>query len=104
MKIGGFRVELGEVEKTAESFPGVTASCVVVSSLDASRPRLFAFVTIDAAAALNIGEAAVPRALHAFLTAQLPNYMVPTAIEVRWPRVRFARATRGGREAKLVLP
>jgi amino acid adenylation domain-containing protein len=82
VKIGGFRVELGEVEKTAESFPGVTASCVVVSSLDASRPRLFAFVTIDAAAALNIGEAAVPRALHAFLTAQLPNYMVPTAIEV----------------------
>ena len=35
-------------------------------SLDASRPRLFAFVTIDVAAALNIGEAAVPRALHAF--------------------------------------
>ena len=29
---------------------------------------------------------------------------LPAAMEVRWPRVRFARSTRGGREEKLVLP
>ena len=53
---------------------------MVVSSRDASRPRLFAFVTIDGAAALNIGEAACPE--HPRLSTAALNYMVLAAIEV----------------------
>jgi amino acid adenylation domain-containing protein len=84
VKVGGFRVELGEIERVAESFPGVVASCVIVSPIDPARPRLFAFITVDHSQIPVTDNASedFPRALHVYLGSQLPPYMVPSAIEV----------------------
>ncbi len=72
VKIRGVRIELGEVEQTLLSCPGVGESVVVAQSLEQGGLRLVAYFTrqdpaLDAAA------------LRTHLQAQLPEYMVPAA-------------------------
>jgi acyl-coenzyme A synthetase/AMP-(fatty) acid ligase/acyl carrier protein len=70
VKIRGYRVELGEIEATLVSHPGVRDAVVLVR--DGGTPgekRLNAYVVADPG--LDLGE------VRAFLRQRLPDYMVP---------------------------
>jgi len=88
VKVGGYRVELGEIERVLESFVGVKAACVVVSRVDPARPRLSGFVTTpnitlyDLAISGSEGRRAFAAELKTFLGEKLPTYMVPHVIEI----------------------
>ncbi|MBY8848172.1 AMP-binding protein, partial [Saccharothrix sp. MB29] len=69
VKIGGFRVETGEVENTLLRHPGVRRAAVVK---DGERSRLVAYAEADAE----------PARLRAFLTERLPAHMVPAHVVV----------------------
>jgi amino acid adenylation domain-containing protein len=66
VKIRGFRVELGEVEQTLAQHPQVREAVVVAKSVAGDERRLAAYVVAD-------GEPL----LRPFLTARLPDYMIP---------------------------
>jgi amino acid adenylation domain-containing protein len=72
VKVRGFRVELGEVEATLASFPGVE-ECAVLAQGEGAGKRLVAFVApgpVDAAA------------LQRHVRSRLPEHMVPALVEV----------------------
>ncbi|TLW90608.1 amino acid adenylation domain-containing protein [Saccharomonospora piscinae] len=72
VKIRGFRVEPGEVEALLSTHESVR-ECVVVADATTGRNRLAAYV---------VGDEPDPTALRAFLGAELPAYMVPSAFVV----------------------
>ncbi|MEU6603403.1 non-ribosomal peptide synthetase, partial [Streptomyces flaveolus] len=76
VKIRGFRIELGEIEAVLAGCPGVDQSVVVVDE-DNGPARLVAYVA-SSAGAVAVEESAVRQ----WLTARLPDYMVPSAIMV----------------------
>ncbi|WP_433555817.1 amino acid adenylation domain-containing protein [Pseudonocardia xinjiangensis] len=71
VKIRGFRVEPGEIRTVLSQHPDVTAAAVVVRADPAGTNHLVAYVTpgLDS-----------PDVLRAFLSRQLPDHMIPTAI------------------------
>ena len=69
VKIRGFRIEPAEIESVLRRQPGVR-DAVVVTAQSPAGPDLVAFVVAD-------GDIA---ALRPFLAAQLPRYMLPSAI------------------------
>nr|WP_081348047.1 non-ribosomal peptide synthetase [Photorhabdus luminescens] len=71
VKIRGFRVELGEIETRLEKHPSVQEAAVLVWE-DEQGKRLVAYVAAEA----NEGLAA---RLREYLSAVLPDYMVPAA-------------------------
>ena len=77
VKIGGFRIEISEIEECLSSFPEVAQACVVPVWRNGSIAHVCAFVQ------LSDGEAdtsyAQTRSLKAKLKAVLPDYMVPRA-------------------------
>jgi len=76
VKIRGFRVELGEIESRLVEYPEVLEAVVAVREDTAGDKRLVAYYTT----ALDDGsEASAPSAeqLSAYLSASLPEYMVP---------------------------
>ena len=73
VKIGGHRIELGEVEATALSHLGVTGAVALATQAEAGRRQLLLFVT---------GTGVELDALRAHLGANLPTYMVPRRIAV----------------------
>ena len=76
VKVRGYRIELGEIESALLHHPSVREAAVVVSEGDAGERRLSAFVVpaIDPA----------PRAadLRRWLKRGLPEYMVPSSLQV----------------------
>lgn len=76
VKINGFRVEIGEIEKVACDLPGV-AGCAVVLSTDPAGARC-----LVAHACPTPGVTLDGDALKAHLAARLPAYMVPTVVVV----------------------
>ncbi|WP_411749983.1 non-ribosomal peptide synthetase [Serratia marcescens] len=71
VKINGYRVELGEVEQCALAFGAIKSCCAVVLS-EAHRQRL---------ALYYVSEAPLEEpALLAFMSGQLPLYMLPAAL------------------------
>ncbi|MHA7271098.1 amino acid adenylation domain-containing protein [Arthrobacter sp. HLT1-20] len=72
VKIRGFRIELSEIEEVLRSASGVDQAAVVVSKNRAGYDHLLAYVTgadpVDTAA------------IRAAIRAQLPDYMIPSAI------------------------
>ncbi|WP_371679751.1 amino acid adenylation domain-containing protein [Streptomyces sp. NBC_01276] len=87
VKIRGYRVELGEIEHTLESLPGVERAAVVVVGDPRGDRRLVGFVVprADAAAAAADADAVgtavelSERELSRELSAKLPDHMVPHA-------------------------
>ncbi|KQT54861.1 hypothetical protein ASG43_04785 [Aureimonas sp. Leaf454] len=73
VKLRGFRVEMGEIEKTLERLPAVASAAVVPEEV-AGVTRLAAFVVPAKDALLDRA------ALRAELLRHLPDYMVPQAI------------------------
>jgi len=74
VKIGGFRVEPGEVESVLAGHADVAHAAVVARDDGTGRTRLVAYVVPRAEAAAD--EAGLRR----WLRARLPGYMVPSAI------------------------
>ncbi len=70
VKIRGFRIELGEIESLIELNAGVRQAVVVVREDPSGSPRLVAHV----AGEVDLAE------IKRRLVAQLPDYMVPTAL------------------------
>ncbi|MFB7474169.1 amino acid adenylation domain-containing protein, partial [Kitasatospora sp. NPDC056184] len=74
VKLRGFRIELGEVEAALARVPGVQRSAVVVREDEPGDKRLVGYVVPAP------GGTADPEALRAALAAELPDYMVPSAL------------------------
>ena len=75
IKIRGFRVELGEIERVIAQHPTVQTAVVIVRETDQDK-QLIAYVVPQASA--------IPteQALRSFLKTKLPDYMVPAAFVV----------------------
>jgi len=71
VKIRGFRIELGEIVASLNSFAGIEASAVSVRDIGDGAPTLVAYVVPGRDTVLTNS------ALREFLTARLPDYMVP---------------------------
>jgi acyl-CoA synthetase (AMP-forming)/AMP-acid ligase II len=73
VKIRGFRIELGEVETALARHPSLSESVVMAHGQVASERSIVAYVV-----PIN-GQDVTSTELRAFLSAELPDYMVPTA-------------------------
>ncbi|MER6688139.1 amino acid adenylation domain-containing protein [Streptomyces minutiscleroticus] len=73
VKIGGVRIEPGEIEVLLAAHPSVAAAVVAVHRSDAGDARLTAYAVPVA------GERTDPEALRAHLAAALPEAMLPSA-------------------------
>ncbi len=90
VKIRGFRVELGEIEASLESIPGVRQAIVVARERSGGDLELVAYVSSSG------GERVADGDWRAHLRAQLPEYMVPTlfiAVE-RFPQTSSGKVDR----------
>ncbi|MET8945257.1 amino acid adenylation domain-containing protein [Streptomyces sp. NPDC004542] len=74
VKIGGVRIEPGEIEVRLAAHPSVAAAVVAVHRSDAGDARLTAYAVPAA------GERIDPEALRAHLAAALPEAMLPSAV------------------------
>ena len=70
IKVRGFRVELGEIEKQLGSHPGVTRACAVLHD-DGLHQRLVGYFTAVSGSRIE-GED-----LQKYLVSRLPDYMIP---------------------------
>lgn len=75
VKVGGHRLELGEIEAALEAHPGTGRAVVVVTGGRSAR-RLHAFVEA------GDGSSEVTRSLRRFLGERLPGYAIPARITV----------------------
>jgi amino acid adenylation domain-containing protein len=78
VKVGGFRVEPGEVEAVLTGHPGIAQAAVVARESGAAGMRLVAYAVPRADAAAD--ETADEAALRQWLRARLPGWMVPSAV------------------------
>ena len=81
VKVRGYRVEIGEIEQVLRSQPGVLQAVVALVTPANGEPRLVAYaVPKQAGYAVSHGDRATPEKLQAWVAAQLPEYMVPSAV------------------------
>ena len=82
VKVRGYRVELGEIEQALRAHPGVEQGVVVLRPQgENTEPVLVAYaVPKQAGYAVSHNDRATPEKLVAWLGAQLPEYMVPSAV------------------------
>lgn len=74
VKIRGFRIELGEIESRLDQYAPLQHRIVVAREDTPGDKRLVAYVVMKPAESLNRDE------LKAFLQAELPAFMIPSAI------------------------
>ncbi|HEX7980352.1 MAG TPA: amino acid adenylation domain-containing protein, partial [Gemmatimonadaceae bacterium] len=80
VKVRGYRVELGEIELSLRAHPGV-AQAVVVLNDQGAETRLIAYVVPRADGyAVSHGDRATGDRMREWVAAQLPEYMVPSAV------------------------
>ncbi|WP_040721884.1 non-ribosomal peptide synthetase, partial [Nocardia veterana] len=77
VKFRGQRIELGEIEAVLAAVPGVTAAAVRIVTTSGG-DHLIGFVTATA----DSDHRSLPAAARAATAAQLPGYMVPSAVVV----------------------
>ncbi len=73
VKVRGFRVELGEVQRVLRAHAGVRDAVVIARADDGGDKALFAYIVADDTASLSLS------ALRRELKEQLPEYMIPAA-------------------------
>ena len=73
IKVGGYRIEVGEIETALLGLPGVREAVVVAREEVPGEQRLVAYVVREPALAPTAAE------LRAFMLERLPTYMVPAA-------------------------
>ena len=78
VKIRGFRVEVGEIEATLRSLPGIGDGTVVAGRTPAGGVLLSAFYTSDLQT--ETGESLAPGTVLEGLRRRLPSYMVPSTV------------------------
>ena len=93
IKIRGYRIEPGEIVARLDSYPGVEASALAVTT-SAAGPALIAYVVPGWDTQLNAGD------LREFLAARLPDYMIPMA----FVKVAALPMTANGKLDKAALP
>lgn len=76
LKIGGFRIEAGEVEAALNAHPDIAESAVMAQDDGHGNRRLAAYLVLKQDATADIG------ALREALKARLPHYMVPAVFSV----------------------
>ncbi|HEX3531246.1 MAG TPA: amino acid adenylation domain-containing protein [Thermoanaerobaculia bacterium] len=76
VKVRGFRIEPGEIERTLTRHAAVREALVLAADDGAGGKRLVAFV------APPLAGSAEPAALRAYLTAKLPQFMIPSVFVV----------------------
>jgi non-ribosomal peptide synthetase-like protein len=74
VKLRGFRIELNEIERVLMQFSGIKQAVVSLHTLD--QPVLVAYLVLDQRMYVDLDE------LKRFLGSKLPDYMIPSAIEV----------------------
>jgi amino acid adenylation domain-containing protein len=81
VKVRGYRVELGEVEQVLRAHPAVSQSVVLLRRDGDAEPALIAYaVVVNEGYAVSHGDRATPESLTNWMSAQLPSYMVPSAV------------------------
>jgi amino acid adenylation domain-containing protein len=93
VKLRGFRIELGEVEIALAKHPAVRESVVVARGDGNDEKRLVAYFVAN-------GDAPAAGELRRFLSAQLPDYIVPSAF-VQLPALPLSA---NGKVNRLALP
>lgn len=73
VKVRGFRVELGEVQRALRAHAGVRDAVVIARADDGGDKALFAYIVGDKTSPLSLS------ALRRELKEQLPEYMIPAA-------------------------
>lgn len=94
VKVRGYRVEPGEVEAVLRAHPGVHDAAVGSRPDPSGTRRLVAWVVPAS------GEGMDPAALHAWLSARLPEWMVPPA----WVVIDALPITANGKLDRAALP
>jgi len=81
VKVRGYRVELGEVEQALRGHPGVAQCVVVLRTPEGGEPVLVAYaVPKSGGYAVSHADRPTSEKLTEWLAAQLPAYMVPSAV------------------------
>jgi amino acid adenylation domain-containing protein/non-ribosomal peptide synthase protein (TIGR01720 family)/FkbM family methyltransferase len=94
VKLRGFRVELGEIEAALARHPGVRETAVLVREDHPGEKRLVAYLAAKEGSAPSSAE------LREYLSARLPEYMVPTA----WVFIPGLPVTSNGKLDRRALP
>lgn len=94
VKVRGFRVELGEVEAALNAHPGIESSAVVAGRDATGQSCLWAYFIARDPSCSRIPD------LRAFLSARLPDYMVPAA----FTRMQSWPLTTNGKLDRRALP
>jgi acyl carrier protein len=81
VKVRGYRVELGEIALAIRTHAGVREAEVVVRPDDSGEAQVVAYVVpAPAGYATSHSDRATSETIRAWLTARLPEYMVPSAV------------------------
>ena len=81
VKVRGYRVELGEIEQALRGHPGVEHAAVILRQDSDAEPALVAYaVAKQAGYAVSHGDRPTSEKLREWVAAQLPEYMVPSAV------------------------
>jgi amino acid adenylation domain-containing protein len=94
VKLRGFRVELGEIEAALAGHPAIRECAVVARNDTNGEKRLIAYFVADGATPPSVSE------LRAFMSGQLPDYVVPSA----FVRLDALPLSANGKVNRLALP